>query len=45
MYQVPVNVCFFNHRKEVGYKVSKGDNFTLTISKAEVDLTPEMIQR
>lgn len=30
--------------KEVGYKVSKGDNFTLSISKAEVDLTPEMIQ-
>ncbi|XP_061181682.1 phenylalanine--tRNA ligase alpha subunit-like [Saccostrea echinata] len=30
--------------KEVGYKVSKGANFTLTVSKAEVDLTPEMIQ-
>lgn len=36
---------FYFHRKEVGYKVSKGDNFTLSISKAEVDLTPEMIQR
>lgn len=36
---------YFLNRKEVGYKVSKGDNFTLSISKAEVDLTPEMIQR
>lgn len=38
-------ILFYFHRKEVGYKVSKGDNFTLSISKAEVDLTPEMIQR
>lgn len=40
-----VFILFYFHRKEVGYKVSKGDNFTLSISKAEVDLTPEMIQR
>ncbi|GFR86822.1 phenylalanine--tRNA ligase alpha subunit-like [Elysia marginata] len=29
--------------KEVSYSVSKGENFTTTVSKQQVDLTPEMI--
>lgn len=36
---------FYFYRKEVGYKVFKGDNFILFISKVEVDLIFEMIQR
>lgn len=34
---------FYFYRKEVGYKVFKGDNFILFISKVEVDLIFEMI--
>ncbi|KAK7099872.1 phenylalanine--tRNA ligase alpha subunit A-like [Littorina saxatilis] len=29
--------------KETGYKLRKGENFTLTVEKPEVDLTPAMI--
>lgn len=38
-------ILFYFYRKEVGYKVFKGDNFILFISKVEVDLIFEMIQR
>ena len=33
------------NRKETGYLLKKGKNFTLTVEKPEVDLTPAMIQR
>lgn len=38
-----VFILFYFYRKEVGYKVFKGDNFILFISKVEVDLIFEMI--
>lgn len=31
------------NRKEVSYVITKGENFTTTLSKTETDLTPEMI--
>ncbi|CAG2192171.1 FARSA [Mytilus edulis] len=31
--------------KITSYEITKGDNFSLTIEKPEVDLTPEMLQR
>jgi hypothetical protein len=33
------------YRKTTSYKITKGEHFSLEIEKAEVDLTPEMLQR
>ena len=33
------------YRKTTSYEITKGEHFSLEIEKAEVDLTPEMLQR
>lgn len=38
-------LLLFFCRKETGYLLKKGEHFTLSVEKPEVDLTPAMIQR
>jgi len=38
-------IHIFFYRKTTSYEITKGEHFSLEIEKAEVDLTPEMLQR